>query len=189
MKESKVRLQKTAGFDTISDRLSEGRKRDNGVIATERRQSRCRGERPVTNLDPAVKKETGYIAVWVGALSAVMEAVFLIIGKWDLSVLGGNLGGAAAAIGNFFLMARTVSEALAGGNPKEASTRVKASATVRLLGEAGVCALLIGLLKTNPYATLIPLLFPRIGIGFRPLIDRKRGPAEAKEPEGSDLID
>ena len=32
MKESKVRLQKTAGFDTISDRLSEGRKRDNGVI-------------------------------------------------------------------------------------------------------------------------------------------------------------
>ena len=121
----------------------------------------------MTNLDPAVKKETGYIAVWVGALSAVMEAVFLIIGKWELSVLGGNLGGAAAAIGNFFLMARTVSEALAGGNPKEASTRVKASATVRL----------------------IPLLFPRIGIGFRPLIDRKRGTGEAKEPEGSDLID
>ena len=56
-------------------------------------------------MDPAVKKQTGYIAVWVILLSLVMEAVFLLLRKWDLSVLFGNLGGAAAAIGNFFLMA------------------------------------------------------------------------------------
>ena len=30
-------------------------------------------------MDPAVKKETGYIAVWVVLLSLVMEAVFLLI--------------------------------------------------------------------------------------------------------------
>ena len=142
----------------------------------------------MSNLDPAVKKETGYIAAWVGILSLGMEAVFLLLRQWDGSVLLGNLGGAAAAIGNFFLMARTVSQAVAGGNPKEAATRMRASATVRLLGEAAVCAALIGLLKTNPYATLIPLLFPRIGIGFRPLIDRKRG-AAANKPEGSDLLE
>ena len=138
--------------------------------------------------DPAVKKETGYTAAWVGILSAVMEAVFLAIRQWDLPVLLGNLGGAAAAIGNFYLMARTVSRAVAGGDPKEAATRVKASATLRLLGVAAVCAGLIGLLKTNPFATLIPLVFPRIGIAFRPMIDRKRG-VTPKEPEGSDLID
>ena len=51
-----------------------------------------------------------------------------------------------------------------------------------------LCALLIGVLKTNVYATLIPLLFPRIGILFRPAIDRKRG-AESSGTEGSDLID
>ena len=52
-------------------------------------------------MDPAVKKETGYIAVWVILLSLIMEAVFLLLRKWDLSVLFGNLGGAVISIGNF----------------------------------------------------------------------------------------
>ena len=56
-------------------------------------------------MDPAVKKETGYIAVWVVLLSLVMEAVFLLVHKWDLSVLFGNVGGAVIAVGSFFLMA------------------------------------------------------------------------------------
>ena len=111
----------------------------------------------MSNLDPAVKKETGYISFWVIVLSVLMQAVFLIIGKWDLSVLFGNLGGAAAAIGSFFLL-------------------------------GGICALMIGVFHTNVYATVIPLLFPRIGLLFRPLIDRKRG-GGAPDTEGSDLID
>ena len=56
------------------------------------------------------------------------------------------------------------------------------SLTVRL------CALLIGLLKTNPFATLIPLLFPRVGIMFWPMAERKRKAGTAGT-EGSDLID
>ena len=140
----------------------------------------------MSNLDPAVRKETGYIAAWVGILSLVMEAVFLVIRRWDLSVLLGNLGGAGAAVGNFYLMACIVSKAVSQGDPKEAALRVKASATLRLLGLAGVCAVLIGVVKTNPYATVIPLLFPRIGLQFRPMLDKK---GTLKEPEGSDLID
>ena len=143
-------------------------------------------------MDPAVKKETGYIAVWVVLLSLVMEAVFLLIRKWDLSVLFGNLGGAAAAVGNFFLMAliatRAVERAVEKGKPEEAAARVKATATVRLLGCLGLCVILVAVFKTNVYATLIPLLFPRIGIAFRPMIDRKRG-VTPPDTEGSDLID
>ena len=41
----------------------------------------------MAGMDPAVKKETGYIAAWVLLLSLVMEAVFLIIGQWGLPVL------------------------------------------------------------------------------------------------------
>ena len=143
-------------------------------------------------MDPAVKKETGYIAVWVVLLSLVMEGVFLIIGQWDLSVLFGNLGGAAVAVGNFFLMAliatRAVNRAVEKGKPEEAAARVKATATVRLLGCLAVCVILIAVFKTNLFATVIPLLFPRIGIAFRPVIDRKRG-VELPGTEGSDLID
>ncbi len=139
-------------------------------------------------MDPAVKKETGYIALWVVLLSLIMEGVFLIIGKWDLSVLFGNLGGAAVAIGSFFLLAVTVSKAVSSGKPEQASQRVKASAGLRLIGAGGLCALLIGVFHTNVYATVIPLLFPRIGLFFRPAIDRKRG-VFAPDTEGSDLID
>ena len=143
-------------------------------------------------MDPAVKKETGYIAVWVVLLSLVMEAVFVITGYWNLSVLFGNLGGAAIAIGNFFLMAliatRAVERGLDSGKPEDAARRVKATAAPRLLGCLGLCVILIAVFKTNVYATLIPLLFPRIAIAFRPLIDRKRG-VKAPGTEGSDLID
>ncbi len=142
-------------------------------------------------MDPAVKKETGYIAIWVVLLSLAMEAVFLLI-HWDVSVLYGNLGGAAIAVGNFFLMAliatRAVDRAMEKGKPEEAAMRVKATATVRLLGCLGLCVILIAVFKTNVYATLIPMLFPRIGIAFRPMIDRKRG-VNPPETEGSDLID
>ena len=117
-----------------------------------------------------------------------MEAVFLVIRKWDLSVLLGNLGGAAAAVGSFFLLAVTVSRAVSSGKPEEAAKRVKASAGLRLIGMGGICALMIGVFHTNVYATVIPLLFPRVGLMFRPMIDKKRG-GTASDTEGSDLID
>ena len=142
----------------------------------------------MSKLDPAVKKETGYIAFWVILLSVIMEAVFLILRKWDLSVLIGNLGGAIAAVGSFFLLAVTVSKAVSSGKPEEAAKRVKASAGLRLIGMGGICALFIGVLHTNVYATVIPLLFPRIGLAFRPMIDRRRG-TDAAETEGSDTLD
>ena len=142
----------------------------------------------MSKLDPAVKKETGYIAFWVILLSVLMEAVFLILRKWDLSVLIGNLGGAAAAIGSFFLLAVTVSKAVSSGKPEDAARRVKASAGLRLIGMGGICALMIGVFHTNVYATVIPLLFPRIGLMFRPLIDKRCG-GTASDTEGSDLID
>ena len=142
----------------------------------------------MAGMDPAVKKETGYIAVWVLLLSLVLEAVFLIIGRWELPVLFGNLGGAALAVGNFFLLAFVVSKAIEKGKPQEAATRVKATAAIRLIGMGGLTALLIGVFHTNVYATVIPLLFPRIGLLFRPMIDRKRG-IQPPELEGSDTID
>ena len=139
-------------------------------------------------MDPAVKKETGYITVWVLLLSLLMEAVFLIIRQWDLSVLFGNLGGAVLAVGNFFLLAWVVSRAVDKGKPEEAAQRVKATATLRLIGVGALSALLIGVFKTNVFATLIPLLFPRVAIAFRPILDRKRGTGNTGT-EGSDLID
>ena len=141
----------------------------------------------MTKLDPTVKKETLYIAVWTAALSLVMEAVFLVCRWWELPVLTGNLVGAAAAVGNYLLLCITVARAASGPADKVA-LKVRSSMTARLLGMAAVCALAVGVLHTNVYATLLPLLFPRVGIAFRPAWDRKRGAASASN-EGSDLLD
>ena len=37
-------------------------------------------------LDPTVKQETAYIAALVFLFSILMQAVFLMLGKWDLPV-------------------------------------------------------------------------------------------------------
>ena len=143
-------------------------------------------------MDPAVRKQTGYIAVWVAVLSLIMEAVFLILKKWDLSVLFGNLGGAAAAIGNFFLMAliatRAVERGVKSGKPEEAAARVKATTMIRMLGCVLLCVIFIAVFKTNVYATLIPMLFPQVGVMFWSRANKRR---ETEQPgtEGSDLID
>ena len=142
----------------------------------------------MTKLDPTVRKETGYIAIWVVTLFLVMEAVFLLLGKWDASVLLGGLIGSAAAIGNYLLLGVTVAKA-ASGPADRVALRVRTSMTARLLGQAAVCALAIGVFHTNVYATLLPLLFPRIGIAFRPLVDRKREKPADTASEGSDLLD
>ena len=44
-------------------------------------------------IDSTVKKETVFIATSVVIMSMLMEAVFLVLRKWELSVLLGNLLG------------------------------------------------------------------------------------------------
>ena len=143
----------------------------------------------MAKLDPTVKKETVYAALWVAVLSFIMEAVFLLMKHWAPNVLSGNLIGGAAAVLNYLLLGITVEKAVTGPADK-AALKIRSSMTARLLGQTAVCAAAIGILHTNVYATVLPLLFPRVGIAFRPMIDRKMGTAgTADEPEGSDLLD
>ena len=66
----------------------------------------------------------------------------------------------------------------------EGQTLLFAFATAGCIGVAMLLAMTVSSLT----GTVIPLLFPRIGLLFRPLIDRKRG-GGAPDTEGSDLID
>ena len=124
------------------------------------------------NIDQTVRKETGYIALWVLILSLLMESVFLIIGRWDYTVLLGNALSAAAAILNFFLMGLTVQGALQK-EEKEARNRMKLSQSLRMMMLFATAAL--GSLTPcfHIAAVLIPLFFPRIAIALRPILLRK----------------
>ena len=119
-------------------------------------------------VDATVVRETVYIAGFVLILSVLMEAVFLLVGYWDYTVLLGNLLSGVAAVGNFFLMGLTVQKAVEK-DEKNAATAMKLSQALRslLLFALGALAPCFHLL-----ATLIPLFFPRIAIVFRPLFQK-----------------
>lgn len=124
-------------------------------------------------IDPTVLKETSYIAAMVFIFSLALQSVFLIIGKWDYTVLTGNLLGFVAAVGNFFLMGLSVQASL-GKEEKDAKNLMKVSQSLRLLLIFVIA--LIGYLVPvfNTIAVLIPLLFPRIAVALRPVFMKKK---------------
>jgi len=101
-----------------------------------------------------------------------MQSVFLIIGKWDYTVLLGNLLGIIATILNFFLMGLTVQNALSK-EEKDAKNIMKLSQSGRLFMMFAFA--LIGYLVPvfNAIAVVVPFLFPRIAIMLRPLFDKR----------------
>ena len=124
-------------------------------------------------LDPTVRRETVYIALFTLIGSVLMQAIFLVIGCWNVTVLFGNLLGAAAAVANFLLLGITVQSAL-GKDVKEAQTRMKFSQMGRMLLLFAVA--LVGYLLPvfHTLAVVIPYLFPRVAIAIRPLIGKKK---------------
>ena len=124
-------------------------------------------------VNKTVINETKYIAFLVVIFSVLMQAVFLIIGKWNYTVLLGNFWGSAVAIGNFFVMGLFVQKAVTQ-DEKEARQTVRASQSLRM---AGIFVLaVIGILVPflNSIAVVIPLVFPRIAIMLRPLMNKNQ---------------
>ena len=123
-------------------------------------------------IDSTIIKETVYIFAFTLIFSVLMQAVFLVIGKWNYTVLLGNLLGGAAAVGNFFLMGLSVQSAL-GKEEKDAKSTMKVSQMLRTLmlfiiaviGRVAPCFSLL--------AVVIPYIFPRIAIALRPLFEKK----------------
>ncbi len=124
-------------------------------------------------IDKTVIKETKYIATFVVIFSVLMQAVFLIIGKWHYTVLLGNIWGAAVAIGNFFVMGLFVQKAVMQ-NEQDARQTVKASQGLRLAAIFMLSVIGIIIFKQTPsrVAVLIPLIFPRFAVMLRPFIKK-----------------
>ena len=124
-------------------------------------------------VDKTVIKETKYIASFVLILSVLMQAVFLIISKWDYTVLLGNLWGIIIAVGNFFVMGLFVQKAVMQ-DEKDARQTVKASQSLRFVG-IFILAVVGGLIPFfNSVAVVIPLIFPRVAIMLRPFINKNQ---------------
>ena len=143
-------------------------------------------------VQPAVRQETAKIALGTAVLTLIMIGVFMILGRFDWTVLTGALLGWAAAVGNFFLMALTVQKAADEMKPttqpaadeddqeeddgeekpeaplsedaKRGKQRIQLSYTLRMLGLGVIAILGVTLPWFQSVAVLLPMLFPRIVI-------------------------
>lgn len=124
-------------------------------------------------IDKTVLNETAYISVFVLILSCLMHAAFLIFGKWDISVLWGNLLCGAAAIANFFLMGITVQKAV-NSEEKNAKNIMKISQSLRTILLFAAAAAVVMIDGCNTLSGILSLFFPRIAAGFRPVLIKRR---------------
>ena len=120
----------------------------------------------MTKLDPTVRREAGAVAVWVAATSVLVQGVFLLLHRWDYTIVLGSLLGCATAVGNFLLLGLMIQKALAQ-EEKQARNTVRLSQGGRLLLQGVVLALAATLPWFNIWATAVPLLVPRIAMSVR----------------------
>ena len=134
-------------------------------------------------LDPAVKKESLFIALATLAGGALVQLVFLLIGRWDLSVLLGGVLGWAAAAANFFFMSLTVQRAVASGDEARAKQMMSLSYTVRTLGLLGVVALSLIVDAIHWIPVVVAVFLPRAAILVRQLtVKKEETPAAPSAP-------
>lgn len=125
----------------------------------------------MAKVDATVIKETKYIAEFVILLSVAMQAVFLIIGKWNYTVLLGNILSAFAGILNFFLMGISVQKALTK-DAQSAKTTMKISQTYRTFFLAVILIIGFTVPVFDKWATVIGILFPRVAVACSGFVRR-----------------
>lgn len=123
--------------------------------------------------DPTVKRETLYIAYSVIIFSVSIQAVYLIINRWNYTVLLGNILSGSVSVLNFFLMGRTIQSATEK-DQKGAKSTMKASQSLRLF--MMFIALVLGVVLPcfDTVTSIIPIFIPRIAIMLRPIFDKDK---------------
>lgn len=146
-------------------------------------------ERIMIKPDKTVMKETLFVTAWTFGFSAVMNAVFVIIKKWDYTVLTGSLLSSFAGALNFFVMGIVVQGIIANKTlePKDRQQRVKLSFILRMIALAAVLALGIALPVFNTWAVVIPMFFPTLIMRFiRPLFGSNISSVTVKREESEE---
>ena len=133
----------------------------------------------MTEIQPAVKKETKNVALYTITGLIIMLIVFGILHgvipervPFDYKVILGGLGGSAVTVLNFFLMGLAVQKVAACEDEDQAKAIMKASYTRRTMFQFLWIILAVVVPVFNPISGLIPLLFPGIGIKLMGIIKK-----------------
>mgnify|MGYP000756217566 CR=1 FL=1 len=122
-------------------------------------------------LQPESKKELLRIACGVSLCTAVMWVVFAalhLVGwvKFDDTVVLGSLVGAAVAIGNFAGICFVVQKIIDEPDEKRRKATLQLSYNSRMLLQALWVVVAVAAPCFQPFASVLPLLFPRVTIYY-----------------------
>lgn len=137
-------------------------------------------------IQQATKRETLHIALGTLLFSAVMNGVFALLGRWDLSVVWGTLMGGGWAILNFLLLGLTVQRMASDPNEKRGKLTMQLSYSLRMLFTLFIVVLAIKLPGVSWPAVAIPLLFPRLTILCMQLMGMYKPPRGEENEKGGD---
>lgn len=132
-------------------------------------------------VQPAVKKETGHVAVYTAIGAVLMWGIFGILHgvmpekvPFDYTVFLGGIGGGLIAVLNFFLMGLTVQKVAVSTDEDAARMKMKASYSQRMLLQMLWVVAAIALPCFQFVAGILPLLFPSLGIKIHSIIFKKK---------------
>ena len=129
-------------------------------------------------MSDVLKKEAGCIAAGTVVLSALVQIVWAVFFKYDLSVFLGGLWGGTFAVVNFVLMGLTVQKVARESDQMAAKRRMQASYQMRMILIILATVLAIIVPGISWVMAVISLFFPRLTILVMPLFRpdlRKKG--------------
>lgn len=133
-------------------------------------------------MSDSLLREVGKMTLWVYVLGVVMAVVLVCIWGFDLPLLLGTLLGTTFAAVNFALTAVSVSQSVQKSE-NGAKAFMAAGYYLRLLLAATVIFWAIKAPYLNVFTAAIPLIFPRLIITARAVLDSVK---QRKEKDGQD---
>lgn len=120
--------------------------------------------------DAEVKREILLMAVGCAICSAVVCAVFAVLGYFDLTVLVGAAVGFLLAFGNFFFMSVGIINAIATGDENTAKLKMRSSYTGRTIVMLLIMAASILIEGIHWLPVVLSVFYPRIVITVKNLV-------------------
>lgn len=139
--------------------------------------------------DRTVLQQTARLAVGTAILAALMLAVYAVLGRFNLRVLGGALFTSALGIANFFLMGLTVQGIAERAAEKQRDetemahftmqmeNRMRLSKNLRMIALFALIVVGMKLFGFDPLASILPIAFPTVVIRVLQIIDIKKSSA------------
>ena len=138
-------------------------------------------------LQPESKKELRRIAGGTAICTAAMWALFAalhVVGwvKFDYTVILGSLIGAAVAVGNFAGICLVVQKIIDEQDEKKRKAKLQVSYNSRMLLQAVWVVVAIAAPCFQPFASVLPLFFPRITIYYLQITGKYKPLTVPQEP-------